>query len=129
MSIATCRIQQTLDSRTEVADIAAGKHHVEEAEVEFINRNAGRINEQRSAGVKRDFITDADLRQRRRVQDGEVEPACVQSCPTEAMVFGDSTDPDSKVSQVMNNPRAYTVLKELNTSPSIVYLKKVQEDV
>ena len=66
---------------------------------------------------------------RRRVQDGEVVPACVQSCPTEAMVFGDSNDPDSKVSQVMNGPRGYKVLEELNTAPSIVYLKKVHDDV
>jgi molybdopterin-containing oxidoreductase family iron-sulfur binding subunit len=66
---------------------------------------------------------------RRRVLDGEIVPACVQSCPTEAMSFGDSNDPDSKVSQVMNSPRGYKVLEELNTVPSIVYLKKVHDDV
>jgi molybdopterin-containing oxidoreductase family iron-sulfur binding subunit len=66
---------------------------------------------------------------RRRVRDGEVMPACVQSCPTEAMSFGDSNDPDSKVSQVMNSPRGYKVLEELNTVPSVIYLKKVHDDV
>jgi molybdopterin-containing oxidoreductase family iron-sulfur binding subunit len=66
---------------------------------------------------------------RRRVRDGEVVPACVQSCPTEAMSFGDSNDPDSKVSQVMNSPRGYKVLEELNTAPSVIYLKKVHDDV
>ncbi len=66
---------------------------------------------------------------RRRVRDGEVGPACVQSCPTEAMSFGDSNDPDSKVSQVMNSPRGYKVLEELNTVPSVIYLKKVHDDV
>ena len=66
---------------------------------------------------------------RRRVRDGEVVPACVQSCPTEAMVFGDSKDPDSKVSQVMDSPRGYKVLEELNTAPSVIYLKKVHDDV
>ena len=66
---------------------------------------------------------------RRRVLDGEVVPACVQSCPTEAMSFGDSNDPDSKVSQVMNSPRGYKVLEELNTVPSVIYLKKVHDDV
>ncbi len=60
----------------------------------------------------------------RRLRDGEVIPACVQSCPTEAMVFGDSNDPDARVSKMMKNPRGYTVLEELNTTPSIVYLKK-----
>jgi molybdopterin-containing oxidoreductase family iron-sulfur binding subunit len=62
---------------------------------------------------------------RRRVRDGEVQPACVQSCPTEAIVFGDRKDPDSKVSKTMSDPRAYHVLEDLNTLPSIVYLKKV----
>ena len=62
---------------------------------------------------------------RRRVQDGEVTPACVQSCPTEALVFGNSNDPEAKVSKMMKNPRGYTVLEELNTTPSIVYLTKV----
>ena len=61
---------------------------------------------------------------RRRVSDGEITPACVQSCPTEAMVFGDRNDPDAKVQATLNNPRSYHVLEELNTKPSIVYLKK-----
>jgi Fe-S-cluster-containing dehydrogenase component len=62
---------------------------------------------------------------RRRVQDGEVQPACVQSCPTKALVFGDQNDPENQVSQSMNDPRAYRVLEELNTDSSVVYLKKV----
>lgn len=65
---------------------------------------------------------------RRRVQDGEVQPACVQTCPAEALVFGDRQDPNSQVSQSMKNPRAYNPLAELNTQPSIVYLKKVGAD-
>ncbi len=64
----------------------------------------------------------------RRVQDGDVQPACVQTCPTEALVFGDQNDPDSRVSQTMNDERAYHVLEELNTAPSVVYLRKVETD-
>ena len=65
---------------------------------------------------------------RRRIRDGEVQPACVQTCPAEALVFGDRQDPDSQVSRSMNDPRAYRVLEELNTDPSVVYLKKVDAD-
>ncbi|MGH8495073.1 MAG: 4Fe-4S dicluster domain-containing protein [Gammaproteobacteria bacterium] len=65
---------------------------------------------------------------RRRVRDGEVQPACVQGCPSEALVFGDRQDPDSRVSRSMNSARAYRVLEELNTSPSVIYLKKVDTD-
>ena len=64
----------------------------------------------------------------RRIRDGEVQPACVQTCPSEALVFGDRNDPESKVSESINDPRAYRVLGELNTSPSVVYLKKVDTD-
>ena len=65
---------------------------------------------------------------RRRVRDGEVQPACVQTCPAEALVFGDRNDAESQVSQSMNDPRAYHVLEELNTDPSVVYLKKVDSN-
>ena len=64
----------------------------------------------------------------RRVGDGDVQPACVQTCPAEALVFGDRNDPQSQVSQSMNDPRAYHVLEEVNTAPSVVYLKKVETD-
>jgi len=66
---------------------------------------------------------------RRRIRDGEVQPACVQGCPSEALVFGDRQDPDSKVSKSMHDPRAYHVLEDANTQPSVVYLKKVDANV
>ncbi|MCH8228018.1 MAG: hypothetical protein IIC63_06355 [Proteobacteria bacterium] len=62
------------------------------------------------------------------MRDGDVQPACVQTCPTEALVFGDRKDPQSKVSKKLKDPRAYRVLEELNTLPSVVYLKKVDAD-
>jgi molybdopterin-containing oxidoreductase family iron-sulfur binding subunit len=65
---------------------------------------------------------------RRRVNDGEIQPACVQSCPAKAMVFGDRNDPDSEVSKMSDNSRAYKVLENLNTSPSVVYLTRVEDD-
>ena len=62
---------------------------------------------------------------RRRVQDGEVQPACVQTCPSKALVFGDRKDSESEVSVAINDPRKYRVLDELNTDSSVFYLKKV----
>jgi Fe-S-cluster-containing dehydrogenase component/anaerobic selenocysteine-containing dehydrogenase len=61
----------------------------------------------------------------RKLRDGEVLPACVQSCPAKVYTFGDLLDPDSKVSKMFGNPRRYQLLKELNTKPAVVYLKKI----
>lgn len=61
----------------------------------------------------------------RGVRDGEIVPACVQTCPTGALVFGDLKDPNSRVSELSQDPRGYHVLSGLNTHSSIAYLKKV----
>jgi anaerobic selenocysteine-containing dehydrogenase/Fe-S-cluster-containing dehydrogenase component len=63
----------------------------------------------------------------RMVADGEIKPACVQSCPTEALVFGDINDPNSKVSKLAHSDRAYKVLDHhLNTQPAVNYLENVK---
>jgi len=64
----------------------------------------------------------------RKLRDGEIRPACEQSCPTRAFAFGDLNDPDSRVSALMNDRRAYAIFAELNTQPSVVYLKRVMHD-
>ncbi|NNF38152.1 MAG: 4Fe-4S dicluster domain-containing protein, partial [Gemmatimonadetes bacterium] len=62
----------------------------------------------------------------RAVRDGEVVTACQQSCPAEAIVFGDLRDPESAVSQKVAHERTYRVLDELiNTQPGVNYMKKV----
>jgi Fe-S-cluster-containing dehydrogenase component len=61
----------------------------------------------------------------RRVRDGEVVPACVQSCPTSALVFGDRNDPDSTVSTLARNDRGFHLLESLGTDPAITYLKRL----
>jgi len=61
----------------------------------------------------------------RPVRDGDVSPACAQSCPAQAIVFGDLNDPASRVSQLSDDARGYHVLHDLNTRPAVTYLKKV----
>jgi molybdopterin-containing oxidoreductase family iron-sulfur binding subunit len=54
----------------------------------------------------------------------DVLPACVQTCPTDALVFGDLNDPESHVSQLAHSRRAFVLLEERGTEPSIAYLKR-----
>jgi Fe-S-cluster-containing dehydrogenase component len=61
----------------------------------------------------------------RSIRDGEVTPACVQTCPTNALIFGNLMDPDSRVRKLVEDPRAYQVMGYLNTKPAVIYLKKV----
>ncbi len=63
--------------------------------------------------------------EKRPLRDGEVTPACAQSCPTRAIVFGDLNDPESRIARLVNDPRGYWIFEQLNTQPSIVYLKRV----
>lgn len=64
----------------------------------------------------------------RAVTDGEITPACAQTCPGEAIVFGNVKDPNSRVARVAASGRGYRVLEELNTQSAITYLKRVELD-
>jgi molybdopterin-containing oxidoreductase family iron-sulfur binding subunit len=68
---------------------------------------------------------DKAKKEDRELRDGEVIPACGQTCPTKAITFGDLKDPDSVVSQKTHDARGYRVLEHLNTKPAITYLKKI----
>jgi molybdopterin-containing oxidoreductase family iron-sulfur binding subunit len=63
--------------------------------------------------------------EKRAIRDGEVIPACVQTCPTDALTFGNLMDPDSRVRKLVDDPRAYQIMGYLNTKPAVIYLKKV----
>jgi len=60
----------------------------------------------------------------REVEDGEIQPACVQSCTTNALVFGDLDDPESRVSRLTESPRATHLLEDSGTRPKVAYLSR-----
>ena len=60
------------------------------------------------------------------VPDGAIVPACGQSCPTNAITFGDISDEKSKVAIAKKNPRNYDLLSELNIKPRTSYLAKIR---
>jgi molybdopterin-containing oxidoreductase family iron-sulfur binding subunit len=63
----------------------------------------------------------------RMVEDGDVTPACVQTCPTQAITFGNLKDPNSRVSKLAKGERAYKVLDHhINTQPSVSYLEDIR---
>jgi anaerobic selenocysteine-containing dehydrogenase/Fe-S-cluster-containing dehydrogenase component len=64
----------------------------------------------------------------RHLSDHEIVPACAQTCPAQAITFGDAADPSSQVAKLQQDGRGYHVLGELNTLPAITYLARVRQD-
>jgi molybdopterin-containing oxidoreductase family iron-sulfur binding subunit len=64
--------------------------------------------------------------ERRPIRDGEIVPACAQTCPTQAIVFGDLKDPASGVSRLHAHKRSYGILGELDTRPRNLYLARLR---
>ena len=79
--------------------------------------------------VQRIRRTERDLKNDGRdLRDGELQPACAQTCPTDALVFGNMKDPESRVSKLAKSDRHYKLLENLGTEPNVIYLKKVERD-
>jgi Fe-S-cluster-containing dehydrogenase component len=83
--------------------------------------NAARI----AAEVEEVRLQQADPNASRKIRDGEVVTACQQACPTDAIVFGDINDKNSRVTQLKAQPRNYGALTELNTRPRTSYIANV----
>jgi molybdopterin-containing oxidoreductase family iron-sulfur binding subunit len=75
-----------------------------------------RINQSRIQAKKED----------REIRDGEIVTACQQVCPTEAIVFGNINDPESRVAKRRDDRRHYSLLEELGTRPRTTYLAAVR---
>ena len=58
--------------------------------------------------------------------DGAIKTACQQSCPTNAIMFGDVNDENSEIAKWRNNERSYFMLEELGVKPTVSYLVKVR---
>jgi molybdopterin-containing oxidoreductase family iron-sulfur binding subunit len=77
-------------------------------------------------------------KEKRRPIDGEINVACASACPSQALVFGDIKDKESKIYKLLKiegsdkttlnvgEERAYNVLQEIRVSPNVWYLRKVR---
>ena len=62
----------------------------------------------------------------REIKDGDFQVACQQSCPADAIKFGDINDPNSEVSKAKRRNRDYALLAHLGTAPRTTYLAKIR---
>jgi molybdopterin-containing oxidoreductase family iron-sulfur binding subunit len=65
----------------------------------------------------------------RKLRDDDIQTACQQACPSDAILFGDMNDPESKISKKLKNSRSYHLLEHLHTLPSVTYLNKVNNEL
>jgi menaquinone reductase, iron-sulfur cluster-binding subunit len=58
------------------------------------------------------------------LEEGDYIPACVESCPSNAMYFGDLEDPNSQIVKLTRSGRAFSLLEDLGTEPNVIYLSE-----
>jgi molybdopterin-containing oxidoreductase family iron-sulfur binding subunit len=74
-------------------------------------------------------IREAEIRsqvENRFIRDGEIQTACQQACPTQAIVFGDKNNVGNRVAQLKGEKLNYALLAELNTRPRTTYLAELR---
>jgi len=62
------------------------------------------------------------------LQDGDIKTACQQSCPANAIVFGDLNNPESEVAKLFKDNRSYFLLEELNVKPGVAFMAKIRNE-
>jgi Fe-S-cluster-containing dehydrogenase component len=65
-------------------------------------------------------------KENRKLKDGDIKTACQTACAAGAIVFGDVNDEQSVVTKQSNDERAFKVIEEIHTLPSVAYLTKVR---
>jgi molybdopterin-containing oxidoreductase family iron-sulfur binding subunit len=74
-------------------------------------------------------IREAEIRsvdEDRYIRDGEIQTACMQACPTQAIVFGDKNNKNNRVSRLKAETLNYAMYSELNTRPRTTYLAELR---
>ncbi|MCU1296031.1 MAG: quinol:cytochrome c oxidoreductase iron-sulfur protein precursor [Acidobacteriaceae bacterium] len=79
-----------------------------------------RINQHR---IDSETATDPE---KQTIKDGELQTACQESCPANAIIFGNINDPNSRVTQLKTSSRNYSLLADLNTRPRTTYLAEIR---
>jgi molybdopterin-containing oxidoreductase family iron-sulfur binding subunit len=74
-------------------------------------------------------IREAEIRsanENRFIRDGEIQTACMQACPTQAIVFGDKNNSGNRVAKLKSERLNYAMYAELNTRPRTTYLAELR---
>jgi molybdopterin-containing oxidoreductase family iron-sulfur binding subunit len=117
-------------------NLYVGKKEEERARTTRLQRNPDVTVRYRGVMEKCTFCTqriqEAKMLARREgkdqdnLSDGAVTPACAQSCPSDAITFGNINDKNARVTELKNTDRNYTMLDVLNTRPRISYLSRLR---